>query len=103
METLKKQVDNMMGKVLLRVVIDSQEGSTAPCPSLFKEPQELVKSIQSQFNMLGSKIPLEDFWESEWKRLVEGDSVKGKEEENKEEEEDPLYTEDISFVTAIVE
>jgi len=103
METLKKQVDNMMGKVLLRVVIDGQEGTTAPFPSLFKEPQDFVRSIQNHFNTLGRKIPLEEFWESEWKRLVERDAGKEIEERDEEEEDDPLYADDINFVTALVE
>jgi len=99
LDELKGKVDNMMGRVLLRIVIENRDGKTTPPPQLFEDLKAFVRTTQSHFEMLGRKMPLEDFWKSEWQIIV----GKYTQDEVVGDIEDPLYGEDISFITGLIQ
>lgn len=97
MEKLREQVDNMMGKVLLRMVINKLEEKKAETPILFQKLQKLTESLANDVSKVQCPYSLSNFWKEEMERLK---SVDGREED---EEEDVLAGEDIDFMVGVVE
>lgn len=97
MEKLREQVDNLMGKVLLRMVINKLENKKEESPALFKELQKMITSLANDVSNVQCPYSLSNFWNEEMNRLM---NVEGRQEN---EDEDILAGEDIAFLTGLVE
>lgn len=97
MEKLREQVDNMMGKVLLRMVINKLEEKKAESPILFQKLQKLTESLANDVSKVQCPYSLSNFWKEEMDRLKSVDDGED------DEEEDVLAGEDIDFMVGVVE
>ena len=101
-DKLKGMVDNMMGKVLLRMVSNKMKENTdekKSKPVIFGDLVDLTEKLGKDFYSLGRKMNLPDFWKGELFRFGDG----GMHQSATSESEDVLDGEDIDFITAIVE
>merc|ERR550517_710209 len=91
LEKLKSQVDNLMGRVLLRMVVQdkSKEKET---PRIFGGLIDQAERLARDFIVKGRQLTLEEFW-SEELSVLPGRKL-GEKEETEEEEEDVLETDD---------
>ena len=101
-DKLKGMVDNMMGKVLLKMVSNKMKETTAEKkskPMIFGDLVDLTEKLEKDFYSLGRKMKLPDFWKGELFRFGDG----GMHQSATSDSDDILDGEDIDFITAIVE
>ena len=101
-DKLKGMVDNLMGKVLLKMVTnkmaeDKDVGKQQPV--LFGELIGLTKKLEKDFHVLGRKLRLPDFWKGELFRFGDEGVYHG----STTNEDDVLVGEDVDFITTLVE
>merc|ERR1719447_2231269 len=105
LEKLRSQVDNMMGRVLLRMVVSKTEEKEEKDLRIFGELTDLADRLAKDFVVKGRKLTLEEFWSEELsllpRRKVEENEEKKGEEEKKEV--DVLETEDVVLITRMVQ
>jgi len=101
LEKLRSQVDNMMGRVLLRMVV-SKRKEEEKVLRIFGELTDLANRLAKDFVVKGRKLTLEEFWSEELSLLARRKVDENKEKEEKEEE-DVLETEDVMLITQMVE
>jgi len=107
LEKLRSQVDNMMGRVLLRMVVSKTEKEKEEKDlRIFGELTDLADRLAKDFVVKGRKLTLEEFWSEELslllRRKVEENEEEMEDEEEKEEE-DVLETEDVVLITRMVQ
>jgi len=100
LEKLRSQVDNLMGRVLLRLVVSkANEEESGKDLRIFGDLTDLADRLAKDFTVKGRKLTLEEFWSEELSLLP-----RRKLEENEEEkEEDVLEMEDVILVTHMAE
>jgi len=101
-DKLKGMVDNLMGKVLLKMVTNKMaedKDEKKPQPVLFGELIGLTEKLEKDFHVLGRKLNLPDFWKGELFRF--GDE--GVDHDKSTNEDDVLVGEDVDFITTLVE
>jgi len=98
-DNLKGMVDNLMGKVLLKMVTNKLEEKKEKAePVLFGDHIDLTEKLAKDFYVLGRKLNLPEFWKGELSRFGENGVY-----HTSEDEEENLDDEDVNFMTAIVE
>jgi len=105
LEKLKSQVDNLMGRVLLRMVVQDK-GKEKKAPRIFGGLIDLAEGLARDFIVKGRKLTLEEFW-SEELSLLPGRKLEKEEEVVEEDvldsEEDVLDSEEVVLVASMVE
>ena len=100
MEKLRSQVDNLMGRVLLRMVVDRQEDKqSGQGPTLFGGVTKLADRLAKDFAMKGRKLTLEQFWRGELE-LFTSPLTRGTEDE---QVEDVLEREEVILIAHLVQ
>ena len=104
MDNLKGLVDNLMGRVLLRMVTNKQNKNNGKTneekvesdrPALFRDMLVLTENLAKDFYTLGRKMELHAFWRGELSRFGRNGVHHCDSEE--------LLDEDVDIITAIVE
>jgi len=99
LEKLKSQVDNLMGKVLLRMVVVKAKDEEEKDLRIFGDLTDLADQLAKDFVVKGRKLTLEEFWNEELSFL----SRRNTEEKEEKEEQDVLEMEEVVLVTHMVE
>merc|ERR1711971_153236 len=99
LDKLRSQVDNMMGRVLLRMVVSKTKEEEEKELRIFGDLTDLADRLAKDFVVKGRKVTLEEFWSEELGLLP-----RRKMEENEEKkEEDVLEMEDVILIARMVE
>merc|ERR1719234_1074043 len=98
LEKLRSQVDNMMRRVLLRMVVSKTKEEEKEDLRIFGDLTDLAGRLAKDFVVKGRKLTLEEFWSEELGLLP-----RRKLEENEEKEEDVLEMEDVILIANMVE
>merc|ERR1712037_558553 len=96
LEKLRSQVDNLMGRVLLRMVVVKAKDEEEKDLRIFGDLTDLADQLAKDFVVKGRKLTLEEFWNEELSFL----SRRNTEEK---EEQDVLEMEEVVLVTHMVE
>merc|ERR1712192_339430 len=100
LEKLRSQVDNMMGRVLLRMVVSKTKEEEEKKLRIFGDLTDLADRLAKDFVVKGRKLTLEEFWSEELGLLPRREM---EENEEKKEEEDVLEMEDVILIANMVE
>merc|ERR1712037_516221 len=95
LEKLRSQVDNLMGRVLLRMVVSKGKEEEERDLRIFGDLTDLAERLAKDFVVKGRKLTLEEFWNEELSLLPRG--------KMEEKEEDVLEMEEVMLVTNMVE
>jgi len=99
LEKLRSQVDNMMGRVLLRMVVSKEDKDEEKRDlRIFSDLTDFAERLAKDFVVKGRKLTLEEFWKEELSVLP-----RRKMEEIEKEEKDVLEMEEVILVTNMVE
>jgi len=99
LEKLRSQVDNLMGRVLLRMVVSKGKEEEERDLRIFGDLTDLADRLAKDFVVKGRKLTLEEFWNEELSLLPRG-KMEDKEEKK---EQDVLEMEEVMLVTHMVE
>ena len=92
---MQQKVDNLMGKVLIKLVDNKMTETRSVMPSLLGDVGKLTEKLSYDFYALGLKVKQEEFWKMELKTLEDylvHNAVPGEEEDK-----------DVIFITALIE
>ena len=99
MDKLQGMVDNLMGKVLLKMITNKRNTDVGESKTdqifLFGELVGLAKHLEKDFHILGRKLELPEFWKGELFRF----GMDSLHHTNMEE----VVEEDVELITSIVE